>query len=397
MRYHLIIWLSLLSLPGLGYCSDENTNTVSNTNSILSSEKEPYDVWKEHKIITAEQVEQDAYIAKEVEIQSRIDSLQNDVATQLVDAKSSHEAVESSRSLFLYTKSKVRDPWREIYSETKFVLSAGSSFVQFSGQIQEVADNGIRVFGQIGDSAKAEYFVVNFPYHFKAGESVDPTRIYVALEDGTFSYISEDGYAKSLPKLNYGKPCARPSNSDDIEQSALQSQLSTPEQNAKDKDESATATEKLLQEANDEIGAVQKEAAEKMRLAKDKALKYDLAYANKGNIDALRRMEARYRDGDAVEADTNKAAEYHKKYEDSFQTEADRIAEKNRLIEQEALRQKFLRNLDLADKRDNVESALYVEKCYRYGLGTEKDLSKAEEYHSKAVSSGLPQHPNTRF
>src|ERR1039457_3634956 len=246
----------------------------------------------------------------------------------------------------------------------RFIYTRTCSFVKFSGQILELAESGIRVFGQFGDSTQKEYFVVNFPYHFKAGESVDPTKIYMALEDGTFSYVSEDGYAKSLPKLNYGEPCVRPNNADTIEQSAQQSQVNAAEQNANYDDKIVTASQKLLQDANDEIAAVRKDAAEKMRLATEQALKYDMAYADKGNIDALRRMEERYRDGDGVEADTNKAAEYNKKYEEKFQTEAGRLAEKNRLIEQAALRQKFLQNLILADKHDNVQSALYVERCY---------------------------------
>jgi hypothetical protein len=397
MKCHLTMLLSLLSLSGFSYSSDDGTNELNDTNSVISQETEPYDLWNEHKILSAEQLEQATYQAKQTEIQSRIDSLQNEIASRSADAKSAHETVEQTRLQYLYNKSILKDPWREIYGEKKFAMSASRSFVKFSGQILEVAESGIRVFGQFGDSAQTEYFVVNFPYHFKAGESVDPTKIYMALEDGTFSYVSEDGYAKSLPKLNYGEPCARPDNADAVEQSAEQSQVNAAEQNAKDEDEIVTATQQRLQDANDEIAAVRKEAAEKMRLATEQALEYDLAYADKDNIDALRRMEERYRDGDGVEADTNKAAEYNKKYEMMFQTEADRITERARIAEQEALRQKFLKNLVLADKYNNVQSFLYLEKCYRYGIGTEKDSDKADACHAKAVGLGIPQGPNTEY
>ena len=386
--------MSLWCISGFIYSSNAGTDEMDNTNSEISPEAKPYDLANEQKILSAEQQEQDAYQSKQGEIKSRIDSLQTEAASKLADAKSAHEAVESLRSNFLYTKSILKDPWREIYGEKKFVMAVGSSFIKFNGQILEATADGIRVFGQFGESTNSEYFVVNFPYDFKAGESVDPTKTYVALEDGTFSYVSEDGYAKSLSKLNYGKPCARPNNADAVEQSALQSQVSAAEQNAKAEDEIATAAQKRLQDSSDEIIAVRKEAAEKMRSAIYQALKYDMTYADKGNLEALSRMEARYRDGDGVDIDTNEAAQYARKYEANFQTEATQITEKDRLIEQEAAKQKFLRNLFLADKYASVECILYVENCYRNGVGTEKDLSKADEYHAKAVSLGALDQPN---
>lgn len=395
MKYHLSILVSLSGIAGLAYSSGAGTNELNDTNSGISQQTEPYDLWKEHKILTAEQDEQAVYQAKATEIQSRIDLLRSEVASDSINASSTHETVESSRSHFSYNKSILKDTWREIYGEKKFVMSAGSTFVKFSGQILEVAGNGIRVFGQFGNTANNEYFVVNFPYDFKAGESVDPTKTYVALEDGTFSYVSEDGYAKSLPKLNYGKPCARPSNADAVEQSALQSQVGAAEQEAKAADDKSMDAQKRLQAAIDEIAAVRKEAAEKMRLAIEQALQYDQGYADTGNIDALRRMEDRYNAGDGVGMDANKAADYERKYQANFQTEAEKIAEKDRRIEQDALRQKFLRNIELADKRADVQSVLYVERCYRLGLGTGIDLGKADEYHAKAVTIGIPEKYNS--
>ena len=74
-----------------------------------------------------------------------------------------------------------------------------------------------------------------------------------------------------------------------------------------------------------------------------------------------------------------------------------RSARGSALKEQERLKQKFLKNVELADKNSNPQSALYVEKCYREGIGVEKDLSKADEYHAKAVSFGIPSKPNTGF
>ena len=396
MKSHLTTLVLLLSLSSFGYAADGDTNVASGANSEISQEAEPYDLWKGHKLLSAEQQEQEVYQAKQAEIQSRIDSLSNEAAIKSTDAKMAHAAVENLRSQFLGAEKILKDPWREIYGEKKFAMSAGSSFVKFNGQILEVVSSGIRVFGQIDDSTKTEYFVVNFPYDFKAGESVDPTKIYMAFEDGTFSYVSEDGYAKTLPKLNYGKPCVRPDNAATIEQAAQQSQLSSAERTAKDVDEIATTAQKHLQAAIDEIAAVRKEAEEKMRLVIDQSLNYDRLYANKGNGDALRRMGERYRDGEGVETDTNKAAEYFKKSAEMFQTEANRTQANLYLKDQEALKQTFLKKLEWADKFDKPDCILYVEKCYRYGIGTKADSIKADEYHAKAVTLGVANPPPGR-
>lgn len=396
MKYHLIIALSFLNISGVAGSSDNSPNMASNTNSIMDGETECYDPWKGHKILVSAREQQYLYQTKLAEIQTKIDSLNSEVMTKLAEAKSARETIDRLKSQYFTTKNNVKDPWREVYGDKKYVLPIGAAFIKFSGQIQEAAANGIRVFGQIGESNQIEYFVINFPYDFKAGESVDPTKIYVGLQDGTYSYVSEDGYAKTLPKLNYGKPCARPENADAIEQLAEESQVNGAKEMAKVKDDTASATQTSLQAAMDEISAVRKEAAEKTRLAVEESFQYDLTYANKGNLDALRRMSERYRIGDGVEIDTNKAAEYNQKYEEMFQTEAERIAEKQRLAEQADLRQKFLQNVFLADQKDNVQSALYVENCYRNGIGTEKDLIKAEKYHALAVRLGIPRLPNTQ-
>ena len=98
---------------------------------------------------------------------------------------------------------------------------------------------------------------------------------------------------------------------------------------------------------------------------------------------------------DGVDKDLAKSAEYFKKADEQFQAEANRIAEEKRLLSQDAAKQKFLRNLELADHHNNVESMLFCENCYRYGIGTEINSSKADEYHAKAVSLGIPEKSNT--
>jgi hypothetical protein len=163
MKNHLTILLSLLVLSGFVYSSDGGTNVLSNTNSEISQEAEPYDLWKGHRILSAEQQEQEAYQAKIVEIQSKIDLLRSEVASKWAEAKSAHKAIEESLAQYKSDKSILKDPWREIYGEKRFVMSPGSNFVKIKGQILEATPIGIRVFGQIGDSTKTEYFVFNFP------------------------------------------------------------------------------------------------------------------------------------------------------------------------------------------------------------------------------------------
>lgn len=399
MKTILTILVSQAAIFCLSVFAD---STGGGVNSEISQEVKTYDTWNEHKILEAEQQQQDIFLSKQFELQKLIDATQSEIVAKESEAQSAHVAINRLRSMFVEEKKIIpRDPWRLIYGEKRYVNSSGSNFVKFSGQIQEVAPNGIRVLGQYGVSKNLEYFVVNFPYDFKAGESVDPEKIYVAIEDGNYTYVSEDGYAKSLPKLNYGSPCVAPPKGKEIELAAQQlspqqeNQIKEAEQIAKIKDDLVIEAKQRLKIGLYQIAAVQKQAADEMSQAKMQALNYDLDFANKGDMFALKRMGERYRNGDGVEKDLKKADEYRRKSDAAIQAEANRIAEENRLAEQAALKEKFLKNLHLADDLNNVQSTLYVEKCYRYGLGTEIDLSMADKYHAKAVSLGIPQPPNT--
>jgi hypothetical protein len=79
--------------------------------------------------------------------------------------------------------------------EKQFVARSGQSnarhrsFTAHCGQIQEITPKGVRIWGRYGNGENTEYFLINFPYHFGEGESIDPTKIYAALYDGTFSYV----------------------------------------------------------------------------------------------------------------------------------------------------------------------------------------------------------------
>jgi TPR repeat protein len=336
-----------------------------------------------------------------IEDENIINVLQNNVTGQSQDEKNLAEELSALRKSLLDSKKFIpRDPWREIYSEKKYVNSPNSGFVRFNGQILEVAQEGIRVLGKRGDSADEEYFVFNFPYRFKTGESVDPANIYVAFEDGDFSYITEDGYAKKIPKLNYGKPCDRPKNADGVESIALQlsaqdeAKLSPIDQGLKQKHEAVIAAKKRLDEFTAGSSVRLTNAWKQLKKEQEDELKNTQDLANNNDPEALRRMGERYRDGDGVDKDLNKSAGFYKKAELVLQEDVDRQRERDRLNELASLKQRLLRNINLADKYDNVDSMLYLSKCYSNGIGTEIDLIKGAEYYDKAVHVGLPKLPN---
>jgi TPR repeat protein len=135
------------------------------------------------------------------------------------------------------------------------------------------------------------------------------------------------------------------------------------------------------------LAAIEAEKVKKFERQKD--------LAEQGDALAMQHLGEFYRDGYGVKKDTAKATEYFAKSEETLEAEAQRIAKETALKELALQKQKFLKNLELADKRDNGASALYVEKCYREGIGVEKDLTKAEAYHTKAVSLGVLERPNT--
>ncbi len=254
--------------------------------------------------------------------QAILDYLQTDADAKAQDAKIAQVQVDAIKKDLLYEKNlDPRDPWREIHGEKKFVMSLGAGIVQFRGQVQDVTSDGLRISGQIGDDTGVEYFVVNFPYQLEAGEKVDPTKIFVAFEDGMTNYETEEGYLRTIPKVNYGKPCARPQNADAIELAAKkltpaeESQIKSAELEAKTKSQKATDARKRLQEAQELSDAEWKAAVEMLRQDKAATLTVTRDRAEKGDAAASLRMAERYRDGDGVEKNLTKATDYFKKAE----------------------------------------------------------------------------------
>ena len=121
-------------------------------------------------------------------------------------------------------------------------------------------------------------------------------------------------------------------------------------------------------------------------------LQWTLNQAEKGNATALRMLGERYRDGNGVEKDPKKSDEYFKRAEEIDQADIKKINEKKRIEEQANYKKKFIALLPKADDpvNPNRDAVLFIEKCYREGLGVKMDLNKAEEYRIKAT--GIDAH-----
>jgi len=205
---------------------------------------------------------------------------------------------------------------------------------------------------------------------------------------GTLPEI-EDAMSDSRNKL---KKCLDERTVNEGQQRVLQLQISQIEarcaQLRSDINEKYKETIELLRQQFDDA----KSTAEKL-----KVVQHYKELADKGDELAMLRLSDFYREGYGVKADSKIAYEYEKKWNLANEAKARTQTEDQKMKEQTALRQKFLRNVDLADNNNNVLSALYVEKCYRYGIGVKKDQDLADKYHKKAISLGIPQKLNTQM
>ena len=141
----------------------------------------------------------------------------------------------------------------------------------------------------------------------------------MASEDGNFSYVTTDGSGKTIPKLNYGKPCARPQNADGVEAKAKQltqeeeSQINAAKFNAIAKRSEARAADKIFNDFLKQVEDDKKAKIQVQNAPRARALKYNQNQADKGDPTGLLRMGERYRDGEGVPKDLYKAQEFFSK------------------------------------------------------------------------------------
>ena len=319
---------------------------------------------------------------------------------------------------------KPTDPWRML--DGKVCNAKDLDWYQFTGRVVEIRPDGILVDGDFGPPfekgfGKRRYFVENFPnekHSLADEEEIIPSMKFVAHLGGKTLYkytnLTINLGAQTVRRLDYGKVVDVPpgdlpakwqnkiqfNGGDDLillgQINDNQNQLSTIRLKLSQlENEFAQKAESVNDESNSKITDLpnvfakafkeEQETAKKQREAK--VLAFNQERADKGDPVALKRMGELYRDGIGVEKNSVKAAEYFKMAEAATETELNRINEENRLKEKAGQQQKFMRNLDLAD-RGGVENMVYVGKCYRDGIGVEKDLNKAREYLHKAADLG---------
>ncbi len=184
-----------------------------------------------------------------------------------------------------------KDPLREIDGN---ILSA-ATMSKFYGIVLEVQPTGIRVRGIYGkpggmgwfygpekfkEGDGVEFFVEGFPYEVAENDFLDGDMNLAALEKGVYTYTTTQGGSRTIHKLVYGNvyhpPPPKPL---------------TPE----------------------EIAAAKAKADETKKATNEKALKYNQDLAAKGDSYGLLRMGERYRDGDGVPKDLDKARDYFTK------------------------------------------------------------------------------------
>ena len=316
---------------------------------------------------------------------------------------------------------KPTDPWRLL--DGKIYNAKDKSWVQFTGHVLEVKPNGILVHGDFGPPLEAgygerEYFVDNFPiktHPFADGEAITSPMNFVAhlgAESSIYQYTNTtiDLRVNTVRRLDYGKIVDSPppdlakqwdnivivggadpritkeldDNKNELSKIELQLSVISDDFNAKKQSIYSECEAKIKDLPNVYAKQLKDNEAEKQQALVAKVLAFDQAQADKGDPAALLRMGERYRDGKGVEKDSARADEYFKKANEATEAEAKRINEENKLNEQAAKHQKFIRILTLADS-GSLESMIRAGKCYRDGEGIERNLEKAHEYFQESI------------
>ena len=175
--------------------------------------------------------------------------------------------------------------------------------------------------GNFDSKIGVEFYIEGFPYKVQEGEEINPSNNYYAMNDGNFTYVTTFDTARTIFKLNYFKPCARPQNGGAVEASLQKSEVEKSDQAAAANQAIADTANARLQEFKKKIEDQKKEeieAANRVANApKEKILKWNQEQAEKGEPYGLLRMGERYRDGDGVLRDLKKAREYLQKAADA--------------------------------------------------------------------------------
>jgi hypothetical protein len=240
-----------------------------------------------------------------------------------------------------------KDPWRMI--DGKIYNAKDTDWFQFNGQVLEVKANGILIDGDFGPPlengyGERKYFVENFPnatYPMADDETIDTNMNFVAHMGGKTVYqytnTTINYGVETVRRLDYGKIVNSPppdlvkkweipivvsgGADDDIiakvkdNQTQLSAAVLKLSQFQSDYDQKS---KQILDERDAKINdlpiALAKQAKEQQDKAKQqqdtKILAFDQAQADNGDPYGLLRMGERYRDGDGVQKDIDKARGY---------------------------------------------------------------------------------------
>jgi hypothetical protein len=160
----------------------------------------------------------------------------------------------------------------------KLVLAAG--WFEFGGKVIEVQPRGIRIRGYSNfwlGGPETTFFVMHYPYEVAEGSQI----LHQAARDaGTYTYSTVSGSTSTLKCFDYG----------------LVSQPPAPPP-----------------PTLEEINAAREQAAKKKTHAAEGALRFNQELAEKGDSYGQLRMGERYRDGDGVPRDLQKARDWFAK------------------------------------------------------------------------------------
>jgi len=269
-------------------------------------------------------------------------------AAQLETQKYS-SAVENAR-LRAKQLFRPKDPWRLLNGKIYNAKDAG--WMQFTGTILEIRANGILVHGDFGPPlengyGERDYFILNYPvqlYPMADGESFTTNMNLVAhfdIKSSTYQYTNTtiDLRVNTVRKLDYGTIIDTPppdlaekwnniaivsddnpqltKELDDVhkEQSGIELKLSQVKSDFdRERDPIIADYDAKIRDLPTVLAQRAKETSDaKKQAVADKALKYNQDQADKGDPIGLQDMGERYRDGNDVPKDLNKAREYFEK------------------------------------------------------------------------------------
>lgn len=224
---------------------------------------------------------------------ARAEERERERQTRIQQAKEQKEIAEAKRNFI------PKDPWRVIGTFGASEYAKGANWYQFSGTIQQVHHDGIRIKGWYGypfdfTSEEMEFFVANFPYERADGETISATENFTAKEAGVHEYATAIGSHRTIRKLDYGRRAPAP-------------RLHKP-----------SVAQQQLREAK---------AAQQKAALEAKVLAYHQQLAEKGDAYGLCQMGLRYLSGNGVEKDEARGRALLRRAADEGSREAKAVLE----------------------------------------------------------------------